>query len=61
MDNARPLFQLTEEMDVRGHEEREEESSGGRATPVRWADLVVSESEATSLEGQEMEGTLKSE
>ncbi|KAF4098107.1 hypothetical protein G5714_022115 [Onychostoma macrolepis] len=59
MDNARPLFQLTEEMDVKGKEEREEETSGCRATPVNWADLVVSESEATSLEGQEMEGTLK--
>lgn len=61
MDNARPLFQLTEDMDVKRHEEREEELSGCRATPVRWAELVVSESEATSLEGQEIEGTLKSE
>ncbi len=61
MDNARPLFQLTQDMGVKRYEEREEESAGCRATPVRWVNLVVSESEATSLEGQEMEGTLKSE
>ncbi|XP_052449391.1 uncharacterized protein LOC128011245 [Carassius gibelio] len=61
MDNARPLFQLTEEMVGRGNEEREEESYGLKSTPVRWADLGVSESEATSLEGQEMGGTLKNE
>lgn len=38
MDNTRPLFQLTEEMDCRRHEEREEESYGLKPTPVRWAD-----------------------
>lgn len=39
MDHAGPLFRLTEETDIKGHEERERESSGFRATHVSWAEL----------------------
>lgn len=54
MDNARPLFQLTNEKDSSEDEEQKDEV----VKSICWSDLVVSESETTSMEGQEMKGTL---
>ncbi|ROI80147.1 hypothetical protein DPX16_23723 [Anabarilius grahami] len=61
MDNARPLFQLTEEKDRSRNGDQKDESSGLSVTPISWPELVLAETEDTSLEGQEMEGTLKTE
>ncbi|ROI80145.1 Zinc finger CCHC domain-containing protein 3 [Anabarilius grahami] len=61
MDNARALFQLTEEKDRSRNGDQKDESSGLSVTPISCLELVLAETEDTSLEGQEMEGTLKTE
>ncbi|CAM4684151.1 unnamed protein product [Leuciscus chuanchicus] len=61
MDNARPLFQLTKDKVSSDNEDQKDETVGLSVPPISWSDLVVSDSEATSPEGQEMKGTLMAE
>ncbi|KAK9953961.1 hypothetical protein ABG768_016073 [Culter alburnus] len=61
MDNARPLFQLTKEKGSSSNGDQKDESTSLSVTSISWSDLVLGETEATSLEGQEMEGTLETE
>ncbi|XP_077060974.1 uncharacterized protein LOC143713527 [Siphateles boraxobius] len=56
MDNARPLFLLTEGKVSSEDEDQMDDSVGLSEVPIRWSDLVVSDTGSTSLEGQETKG-----
>jgi len=57
MDNARPLFMLTEGKVNSDDEDQMYDSVGLNEVPIRWSDLVASDTRSASLDGQETKGT----